>query len=113
MLPAKIITIQQLHDITGTIKERSDFLLTNSKASFQPIPGWNEVAKYANHSARECFLLWRANDSPRYGPLYQQMRLSRAHFKRILRQSKAHKTRKQADSLAKHLLFKDSTSFWN
>ena len=101
--------IQQLYnDITGAIKESSDFLMTNSKASFQPIPGWNKVAKDAHYSAHECFLLWHANDSPRYGPLYQQMRISRAHCKRTLCQCKADKTRNQADSLAKHLLSKDS-----
>ena len=71
------------------------------------------MAKDAHHSARKCFLLWHANDSPRYSPIYQQMRIYRAHFKRTLRQCKADNTRKQADSLAKHLLSKDSTSFWN
>ena len=41
------------------------------------------------------------------------MRISIAHFKRTLHQCKADKNRKQADSLAKHLLSKDCKSFWN
>jgi hypothetical protein len=76
------------------------------------LPGWNDCVKEVHTLAREAFLLWRSHNSPRHGPMYNNMRSTRAQFKLALRQCKRDRTRRAADSLAKHLLSKDSKSFW-
>ena len=57
--------------------------------------------------------MWRANSSPRYGPMFEIMKRTRAHFKLTLRHCKSMEKRKTADILAKKLLCKDSKAFWS
>ena len=76
------------------------------------IPGWNEMCAEIHTQARNCFLQWRSAGSPKSGPMYDNMRISKAHFKLNLRNCKADKDRAVADSLANNLLGKDSRTFW-
>ena len=46
--------------------------------------GWNEYCRAAHDEARESFLLWRANNSPRHGVYFDLMKKSRAYFKLVL-----------------------------
>ncbi len=77
------------------------------------IPGWNDYCKEAHSLARDSFLYWRSNGSPRTGPLFTGMKTTRAQFKRVLRRCHANKSRAVADSLAKKLLLKDTKTFWS
>ena len=76
------------------------------------IPGWNEMCAEIHTQARNSFLQWRSAGSPKSGPVYDNMRISKAHFKLNLRNCKADKDRAVADSLANNLLDKDSRTFW-
>ena len=62
--------------------------------------------------ARDAFILWKDNKRPRYGPIYQIMKNTRAQFKLILRKCKNKDLASTSDSLANKLLSKDTKSFW-
>ena len=99
-------------EISHALLESCDFLLQQPKRRFNQVPGWNDCVKEAHQAAREAFLLWRSNGSPRQGVLFQQMNSTRAQFKLVLRLCKKDRSQKEADSLAKHLLAKDTKQFW-
>lgn len=77
------------------------------------VPGWSDVVQDAHRVARSDFLYWKSMGSPRQGSAFLDMRVSKARFKYALRSCRKHRERKQADGLAKALLNRDSTSFWN
>jgi exonuclease III len=77
------------------------------------VPGWNITVKEHHTCAREAFLTWRAHGSPRSGVFYDAMKVTRAHFKLVLRHCQKQKDRHIADSLAEKLLKKDTKNFWN
>ena len=80
---------------------------------FKAVPGWNEVAKESHQLARDAFSLWRSNDKPRQGPIYEMMRKTRAHFKYSLRQCKRDEEMHRASAMAKNLVNNDSRKFWH
>ena len=51
---------------------------------YKPVIGWNEYCRETHAEARDAFLMWRANSSPRYGPMFEIMNCTRAHFKLTL-----------------------------
>eukprot|EP00918_Siedleckia_nematoides_P057133 GHVU01124629.1.p1 GENE.GHVU01124629.1~~GHVU01124629.1.p1 ORF type:complete len:121 (+),score=10.76 GHVU01124629.1:310-672(+) len=77
------------------------------------VPGWNDICKDVHSKARDAFLMWRNNGSPKYGPIFDIMKQSRALFKLTLRQCKSNKNNVIADTLAKRYLLKDSKAFWS
>ena len=49
------------------------------------VPGWNEYHVKEHHlHAKDAFKWWNLNNRPRYGPIYDSMRTSKAHFKYAL-----------------------------
>ena len=86
--------------------------LRNRRTTTTTIPGWNEMCAEIHTQARNSFLQWRSAGSPKSGPIYDNMRISKAHFKLTLRNCKAEKERAVAGSLASNLLCKDSRIFW-
>ena len=104
--------INQMYKSTiNTLLKSAEFLLQQPKLRHKKIPGWNEYVKQSHELARDSFLFWRANGSPRYGECYQKMRVTRANFKLAIRQCKQDESRHAADSLARHLINKDNI-FW-
>lgn len=106
--------------ITTTYTSLCDKLLEASEVFHTPdhsaefqIPGWTDCCSEAHRLAREAFLVWRANNRPRHGVLFDNMRVTRAHFKYLLRQCKIDKDSKVSDSIAKKLLSRNSKSFWS
>jgi hypothetical protein len=95
----------------SALVESANFLMKKPNQKNKQVPGWNEYVKEVHELARDSFLFWRANGSPRHGECYHQMRITRANFKLAIRQCKKDKTRHIADSLAKNLLNKDKL-FW-
>lgn len=77
------------------------------------IPGWNHYVKEEHWYARDAFLTWQANSKPRYGPIFEYMKLTRARFKKCLRYCRAIEDKAKADSLASKFVCKDNISFWN
>ncbi len=101
-------------DIVGALLKASSPLQTHCTVpKSEQIPGWNDYCKEMHSNARESFLYWRENGSPRTGPLFRIMTNTRAQFKRALRRCHANEKQAIADSLAKKLLLKDTNSFWN
>ena len=53
----------------------------NNTSSKYTVLGWNDLVRDSHQAARESFLFWRSAGSPRHGPLYDIMKVRRAHFK--------------------------------
>lgn len=110
-----INSINLLYDsIINALHEAGKELQCNKSGNnFKAIPGWNDLCKEAHSDAREAFLLWRVNNSPKQGPVFDHMKITRARFKLILRQCKLAKDEILSDTLAKKLSLKDQKSFWS
>ena len=81
--------------------QAEDELSEESEGSFPKLPGCEDFCKDLHSEARDSFLFWRANNSPRYGLLYNDMRCKRSHFKYVRRQCKKDQDITVTDSLAK------------
>ena len=62
--------------------------------------------------SRNAFLVWRDNNSPRLGPLAENMRRARAIFKHALRRCRAEEANIRAESLSAKLQGGQTKSFW-
>jgi exonuclease III len=111
--PSHLNGINKLYeDIIYALKQAAEGFCDEQSQDFHQLPGWNDYCKDLHSDARESFLFWRASNSPRHGPLYDDMRRKRAQFKYALRKCKQDQDRCVSDSLAKKLLSKDSKTFW-
>ena len=90
----------------------ADLCIRNTHKKFKPIIGWNDICRESHNRAREAFLFWRSMNKPRFGPVFDIMRRSRAQFKQTLRQCKAQEKQLVADSVARNLMAKDTKAFW-
>ena len=112
---AHTIAIDKLYDDIVNCLHAASAQLSSSKrrsSAHTEIAGWNDVCRDLHSEAREAFLLWRHNSSPRQGPLHQLMRSTRAQFKLALRQCRKEKSLHEANSLANDLLRTPSKEFW-
>ena len=98
-----------INTLLSTGSEIFNFLRRNARV----VPGWNEYVKDIHQHARETFLLWRENGSPRVGPLALLMRRTRAHFKLALRQCQANEAQLRADGFSANLSANNHRQFWN
>ena len=111
--PSHLAWIESFYNETVEVLLDAGLEFAESTSGKTPIiPGWNEMCAEIHTQARNCFLQWRSAGSPKSGPMYDNMRISKAHFKLNLRNCKADKDRTVADSLANNLLGKDSRTFW-
>jgi len=111
--PVHTCSISKMYNsITDALLSASSSLQVSSIDKTSQVPGWNEWCSALHREARDAFLHWRSNSSPRSGAIYDTMRMKRAHFKLALRKCKADDTRVKSDSLAKKLILRDSKSFW-
>lgn len=76
------------------------------------VAGWNDIVKHHHDQARKYFLHWRFFGSPRSGPAFDEMKVTRARFKYALRACKAQAQQLEADSLANSLAGYDYRTFW-
>ena len=83
---------------------------SKSVKSFKQIPGWNDLVKDSNELARQSFKLWVAHGKPRFGPVYNEMRVNRANFKYNLRYLSEETIK--SDLLANDLSQHDVVEFW-
>ena len=98
--------------IIDALDQASASLCQPAKKEYKQVPLWNEICAEHHTAAREGFLMWRANNCPKSGPIFEIMRKTRAQFKLVFKQCKA--TDKAADSnrLAKKLLHCNEQDFW-
>lgn len=109
-----IAKIDELYEaITTSLHSASTMFRVRKSAKFKPkqVLGWNDVCSELHAHARSAFLLWRANNSPRHGPIFDIMRTSRARFKLALRQCRKDHDKHAADKLAEKLMT-DQKDFW-
>ena len=113
--PAHISAIDRLYnDIVSSLNDASATFCTQSRTVRQnlQVAGWNEVCSDLHSEARDAFLMWRQNGSPRHGQLYELMRVTRARFKLALRQCRQNNSIHEANSLARKLLSANQNDFW-
>ena len=116
-LPTDLSSVEAVSElysnITQALHKAAEHSIPKCKAgNFKQIPGWNDVVKESHEQARDAFLLWHSNGKPRFGPLFELMRTTRARFKYALRQCKKEEKCHRANSLARHLGDKDYKQFW-
>lgn len=99
-------------DLCSCLLTASEKLLQPKTNCYNQLPEWDTCCKEAHRLAREAFLLWRRQGSPRQGVLYENMRRARAQFKLSLRKCKKSTEKKSLDNLALNFLTKDSRRFW-
>lgn len=99
-------------DITQALSNASEPFVSNTGKHPNEVIGWNEYCKAAHEQARESYLIWRDNNKPRFGILFDNMKKSRAYFKCLFRKCKRDSNVKSADSLANKLLSKNDRDFW-
>ena len=76
------------------------------------VPGWNEYVKEHHSLAKGAQWWWKLNNRPRHGHIYDNMRVTRAHFKYALRFVRNQEDMARADSLAQDLSDQDVDGFW-
>jgi exonuclease III len=99
-------------DICEALHLASKDLVVTSEHKTHQIPGWTEYCKDLHSEARGAFLFWRSRGSPKHGPFYHAMRITRAKFKLALRQCRSEKEAKNMDTLAQDFISKNTKSFW-
>ena len=84
---------------------------TSTKYSIVPV-GWNEYVKKHHSLAKDDQWWWKLNNRPRHGHIYDNMRVTRAHFKYALRFVRNQEEMARADSLVQNLSDQDVDRFW-
>ena len=81
--PNHRIALESLYNgIISALNHTSESCLTScSHETFDQVPGWNDHVSDLHKIARETFLLWRYNGTPRVGPIFDSMKILRARFK--------------------------------
>ena len=102
------------NSIIDCLQSASSLCLSKKPASHShsAIAGWNEYVKASHAVSRDAFLWWQAYNKPRHGPIFDEMRSSRAQFKRSLRICKQNEQTTISDKLAESLKKHDATEFW-
>ena len=72
------------NDIIKSLKDAAEVIPTkaNNMSSKYTVLGWNDLVRDSHQAARESFLIWRSAGSSCHDPLYDIMKIRRAHFKR-------------------------------
>ena len=76
------------------------------------VPGWNDYVYEAKSAASDAHYLWCQWNKPKFGPLFDLMRRTRAKYKYAIRYCRQQEKQIQADSLAQHLSKQNFSSFW-
>ena len=83
------------------------------RRKFKPVPGWSEYVAEAHSIAREAFLTWRIEGSPREGPAALYMRQTRARFKMALRWCRQQERQLRARALGESMACGNFKEFWD
>ena len=84
-----------------------------NRRCYRVVPGWNDSLKQLHCDARKCFLAWKSKGKPMNGRLYDDMKLSRTHFKSALKSCKRNENHIRSKKLLDNLNNKNNTLFWN
>jgi len=84
----------------------------HSGRKYKPIAGWNDKCKEAHAAARSAFLLWHHNGRIRNGTAFNEMKVSRARFRRILRDCKSNELKIKRHKFAEAFGESNKSKFW-
>jgi len=76
------------------------------------VPGWNDFVLEARKSASDAYKLWQQWNKPKYGPLFDLMQRTRAHYKYAVRFCRKYEQQIEAGKHANFLAQKNYNSFW-
>ena len=76
------------------------------------ITGWNEHVRHYHNVARTELKWWVSKNKPRHGPIYHDMRSSRARFEYALRQCRYNERQFASEKLANHMKDHELNDFW-
>ena len=109
------LKLKNLYDcLIECIYRASDnlYVMSNLGKTYKKIPGWNNHCRELHSVARQNYLVWVQNDKPRFGPVFEDMKLSRSNFKRALNFCKNNETQICKQNLANVFLNKDKCNYW-
>jgi len=110
--PSHIAAINNFYNhILDALLASSEPFTKTFQTGYRQIPGWHEVLREHHQAARAAFLNWRQSGSPRQGPMYQQMKISRSQYKLAMRDCISDKEKHKSDSLASKFLLKTQNIF--
>ncbi len=111
--PSHTAAIERMYnEIVDSLYEAGVECCGKKESPYKQVAGWHDLCADHHTQARDAFHLWCINGRPRFGPIYQLMRVKRAQFKSIMRQSKHFSDMQESDTLAQRLLNKDDKQFW-
>ena len=106
--------ISLLYDkMNKIIVETGKEVFGTCRRKFKPIPGWSEYVAESHSIAREAFLSWRMEGSPREGQVALYMRQTRARFKMALRWCKQQEQQLRARALGESMACGNFNEFWD
>ena len=107
--------IQKYHDdiIRCCLDASQHIPVSQNKPSQAGIPGWNEHVRQYRESAMFWHRLWKDNNSPQSGVIFDIRRKTRFEYHRVLRAIKRHSNELRADKMASNSGNSSSREFWN
>jgi hypothetical protein len=109
--------VSQINDvynsITSIMLKAGKSAFGSNKRRWRPVPGWNEYVRELHVVAREAFISWRSNGSPRTGELAMTYRATRARYKAAIRAVKREDEIIRANKHAENLRLGESRSLWS
>ena len=102
------------NDIIKSLKDAAEAIPTKASntSSKHTVLCWNDLVRDSHQAARESFFVWRSAGSSRHGPLYDIMKIRRAHFKLNKRLCEKNAEILRAERLASKLCNNDLKNFW-
>lgn len=77
------------------------------------VPGWNSKIKPFFEDARKNFLLWKEGGKPQSGILLDNMKDTRAKFRKIVKECKNNESKMRDEQMMHSLKSKNMKGFWN
>ena len=113
---SNVLHLQYIDEIFESMKNillsATERYSVQKSRNFKIIPGWNDYVKHFHAEARRHFLLWKSNGKPLTGIFIDNMKQSRAEFKRALNECKVNENAIRRQKLLDKLNDKDYKGFW-
>ena len=107
--------LTNLYDyLVGSCLDASDHLIVSCDARrYRQITGWNDHCKEHYQVARQCFLIWHDAGKPRFGQIFEDMKLTRNYFKNALNFCKRNKNLLAKEKLLQSHISGNKKAFWS
>ena len=100
------------HLLASLANASQQFNIINNSKQFKAVPGWNINCKLLYSIARDKYKNWNNNGRIRFGQLYNEMKASRAEFKRALKICRIDENNVKKFKLCNSFMNKDKKNFW-